>query len=88
MTLTFWDNLTFNRTSPYFGSTDVQAWGDGAFIVRMKVWDAESNMIVYSEDFGEYELMASLSAPYLRFDLEAAPTIFLGDDWGNKSIPA
>ena len=34
MTLTFWDNLTFNRTSPYFGSTDVQAWVDGTFIVR------------------------------------------------------
>jgi len=80
MTLTFWDNLTFNRTTPYFGSTDVQAWGDGTFTVRLKVWDTESNMIVFSEDFGEYELMASLSAPYLRFDLEAAPTIFLGDD--------
>jgi hypothetical protein len=80
MTLTFWDNLTFNRTTPYFGSMDIQAWGDGAYTVRMKVWDAESNMIIHNVDFGDFELVASLTPPYLRFDLEAAQTIFLGDN--------
>ena len=80
MTLTFWDNVTFNRTTPYFSSQDVEAWGDGVYAVRMKVWDAESNMIVYSEDFGDFDLMANLALPYLRLDLEAVGTLFLGDD--------
>ncbi len=80
MTLSFWDNTTFNRTSPYFSSQDVEAWGDGVFTVRMKVWDAESNMIIHSEDFGDFDLKASLTQPYLRLDLEASGTIFLGDD--------
>ncbi|MBC8437841.1 MAG: hypothetical protein H8D82_01075 [Euryarchaeota archaeon] len=80
MTLNFWDNTTFNRTTPYFGSMDIEAWGDGTYNVRMKVWDAESEMIIHSVDLGEYELMANLNLPYLRFDLEAAETIFLGDD--------
>ncbi len=80
MTLTFWDNTTFNRTTPYFSSQDVEAWGDGPYSVRMKVWDAESNMIVHSEDFGNFDLKASLTQPYLRLDLEASGTIFLGDD--------
>jgi hypothetical protein len=80
MTLTFWDNLTFNRTTPYFGSKDIQAWGDGTFTVRLKVWDAELEMIVHTEELGDFELMASLAKPYLRLDLEAADTIFLGED--------
>ena len=80
MTLTFWDNVTFNRTTPYFSSQDIEAWGDGVYNVRMKVWDSESNMIIYSEEFGEFDLLASLTLPYLRLDLEAANTIFLGDD--------
>ena len=81
ISLTFWDNNTFNRTTPYFSSQDVEAWGDGVFTVRMKVWDLESGMIVYSEDFGDFDLMANLNLPYLRFDLEVdKETIFLGDD--------
>lgn len=80
MTLTFWDNVTLNRTNPYFGSIDIEAWGDGTYTVRMKVWDGETEMILHVVNFGEFELVASLDPPALRFDLEAGETIFLGDD--------
>ncbi len=80
MTLTFWDNLTLNRTTPYFGSMEIEAWGDGTYEVRMKVWDGEADIIIHVVNFGEFELVASLDPPALRFDLEAAETIYLGDD--------
>ena len=80
MALTFWDNITFNRSTPHFGSQDVEAWGDGTYSLRLKVWDAESGIIVTTVELGEYELQAKLYPPYLRFDLEADPVIMLGDD--------
>ncbi len=80
MVLTFWDNFTFNRSTPRFGSIDIEAWGDGAYSVRIRVWDAETGTLVAMEDLGEHELVASLFPPYLRFDLEAPEVMFLGDD--------
>ena len=80
MVLTFWDNFTFNRSTPRFGSIDIEAWGDGIYSVRIRVWDAETGMLVAMEELGEHELAASLYPPYLRFDLEAPLVMFLGDD--------
>ncbi len=78
--LTFWDNGSFNSSDPYYGTQDIEAWGDGSYAVMMKVWDGESGILVHTEDFGEFDLIASLTQPYLRFDLNAADTIMLGNN--------
>ncbi len=60
MVLTFWDNFTFNRSTPRSGSIYIEAWGDGIYSVRIRVWDAETGMLVAMEELGEHELAASL----------------------------
>jgi hypothetical protein len=79
MSLTFWENVTFNRTSPHFGSQDVEAWGDGTYNVRLKLWDGESGILILTEDLGDYDLKAKLVPPFLKFDFNAAPPIMIGD---------
>ncbi len=86
MTLTFWDNITFNRTSPYFGAKEVEAWGDGVYSVRLKVWDGESGILLVTEELGDYDLKAKLVPPFLKFELNAAPVIMLGDDCSVRRI--
>jgi len=86
MPLTFWENVTFNRSTPYFGSQDIEAWGDGVYSVRLKVWDAESGILILTEDLGEYELKAKLVPPFLKFESPSTQPIMIGDDCSIERI--
>ncbi len=77
MVLTFWDNFTFNRSTPRFGSIDIEAWGDGIYSVRIRVWDAETGMLVAMEELGELAECITKGKPQTERAEELADLLIL-----------
>ena len=79
VSLSFWNNTTLESGESMLLNTTIKAWADGDFQIWLRVWDAESGLLVHDEELGTYELIASLTPPQLSMDLESEEWIFTGD---------
>ena len=79
MAISFWNNTTIEYGESFIVNSTVKAWADGEFEITIHVWDLESGLMVYEEDLGIHELMASLTPPQLEMTLESEDWIYTGD---------
>jgi hypothetical protein len=59
MAISFWNNTTIDYEESFIANTTVKAWEDGEYQITLRIWDLESGMLTYEEDFGIHELMAN-----------------------------
>lgn len=79
MAISFWNNTTIDYGDSFIVNTTVKAWADGEFEIDIHVWDLESGLMIYQEELGIYDLMASLTPPLLEMTLESEDWIYTGD---------
>ncbi len=79
MAISFWNNTTIDYGESFIVNSTVKAWADGEFAITVHVWDLESGLMIYEEDLGIHELMASLTPPQLEMTLESEDWIYTGD---------
>ena len=80
LVIPFWKNLTLSAGEMKFGSIDIYAWEDGDYHLRMLIWDHGLEVITEEVDLGTFDLTTALSPPTLGLELQAAETIFTGDE--------
>ena len=79
MAISFWNNTSIAYGESFIVNSTVKAWADGEFEITIHVWDLESGLMVYEEELGIHELMASLTPPQLEMTLESEDWIYTGD---------
>ena len=80
LVIPFWENMTLTAGEMKFGSIDIYAWEDGDYHLRMLIWDHGLEVITEEVDLGSFDLTTALSPPTLGLELQAADSIFTGDE--------
>ena len=79
LSISFWNNTTLQAGENYLLVKEIKAWSSTEYSFEIRVWDAESGLVVYDQELAVHELVASLSPPQLSMTLIAQTPIFSGD---------
>jgi len=67
-------------------SIQVDAWGEGIYLLKLQMYDPQSGSLLADLDAGEWNMAPALATPSLKFDLKSPGWIETGDHCEIKRV--